>query len=337
VQRIDTVVIIGAGNWGLALATICGKSHKVRVWGKEAAAVAELRAGGGSRTGPQCDAGPRVRHRPASLPSHVVIEEKFAADVNPQTTLFILAVPSGQVRNVARELGSRYREPLVVSVSKGFDAERQRTMSQVIQEEIPGAHVVVLTGPTIANEVAAGKPTRAVLACADLMHLALVKDILKNDVISFEVGREPSHHEICAALKGIVAIAVGLAEGLELGANAQGVLVAEGLREMAVVASFFGIPESVAYGVSGAGDLITTCISPDSRNRRLGILLAKGMTLNQALREVQMTVEGVAMSKTIETLWSLDVSIPLFHMVHDILSGRTPEVRRELAHLIRRL
>jgi len=255
-------------------------------------------------------------------------------DFDPRRMLVVIAVPSGQVRAVAKELGSHAREPLVLSVSKGFDAARQCTMSEVIKQEIPGASVVVLTGPTIANEVAAGKPTRAMLASDNLMHLALVKDALRNDIIAFEVGRNPVHHEICAALKGIVAIAAGLAEGLDLGANVQGVLITEGLHELATVASFFGIPESVAYGVSGAGDLITTCLSADSRNRRLGMLLAKGMTLQQALDEVRMTVEGVAMSQTIETLWALDVSIPLFHTVNAILRGGEVDVRRELTALI---
>jgi len=325
VERIETVVIVGAGNWGLALAAVCCKARQVRVWAKDAVSADALRRNRGRHDG--------VR---APLPANVHVEEKFASDVDPQRTLFILAVPSGQVRAISRELGSHFREPLIVSVSKGYDAERQRTMSEVIQEEIPGARVVVLTGPTIANEVAQAKPTRAVLACQDLMHLALVKDVLKNDVITFEISRNPAHHEICAALKGIVAIAVGMADGLDLGANAQGVLMTEGLRELAVVASFFGIPEALAYGTSGAGDLITTCVSPDSRNRRLGTLLAKGLSLEQALSEVQMTVEGVAMSKTIQTLWALDVSIPLFHMVNAILSGESRDIRGELEDLIRR-
>ena len=175
------------------------------------------------------------------------------------------------------------------------------------------------------------------LACDDLMQLALVKEALRNDVLFFEVGRNPAHHEICAALKGLVAIAAGMAEGLDLGANIQGVLMTEGIRELTVVASFFDIPESVAFGVSGCGDLITTCISPDSRNRRLGALLAAGHTLEEALTSVSMTVEGVAMSQTIETLWSLDVSIPLIHMVNAILGGERRDIRKELTSLIARL
>ena len=179
--------------------------------------------------------------------------------------------------------------------------------------------------------------TRAVLAGENLMVLARLREALANEVLSFEVSRNPVHHEICAALKGIVAIACGIADGLDLGANAQGILMTQGLHEMAAVAAFFDIPESVAMGISGAGDLITTCISPHSRNRCLGQALAKGLTLDQALNSVGMTVEGVAMSQTIETLWALDVSIPLFHMINATLQGNHGDLREELAALIRRI
>jgi glycerol-3-phosphate dehydrogenase (NAD(P)+) len=326
-HSIEEIVVVGSGNWGLALASVFCKRHPLRVW---------------TIDGPMADRLNANRHgvdtfHKNPIPESIVVEEKYSSDVDPKTTLFVLAVPSGQVRSAAKELAERAKHPLILSVSKGFDAEHQCTMSEVIHREIPDAHVVVLTGPTIANEVAEGKPTRAVLACEDLVHLALVKEALRNDVISFEISRKPTHHEICAALKGIVAIAAGMADGLELGANVQGVLMNEGLRELAVVASFFGIPEDVAYGVSGAGDLITTCTSPDSRNRRLGGLLSTGLSLQQALDEVKMTVEGVAMSRTIETLWSLDVSIPLFHMVNAILRGETHDIREELTAMIGRI
>ena len=325
-HSIEGIIVIGSGNWGLTLASLFARTLPTRVWTIDEASAKQLHE---TRNAP-------TPTFPAALPASLIIEMKYAVDFDPRRTLLLVAVPSGQVRSVAKELGTHARQPLVLCVSKGFDAACQCTMSEVIKQEVPGASVVVLTGPTIANEVALGKPTRAFLASDNLLHLALVRDALKNDVIAFEVSRNPTHHEICAALKGIVAIAAGLADGLDLGANVQGVLMTEGLKELAAVASFFGIPESVAYGVSGAGDLITTCLSEDSRNRRLGVLLAKGRTMRQALDEVRMTVEGVAMSQTIETLWALDVSIPLFHTVNAILRGRDVDIRRELTDLIAR-
>lgn len=323
-HSLEELVVIGAGNWGLALACLFSKNLPTRVWTRDAARADDLNA---HRDQPG-------QHYRFPIPAAVTVEQKFASDLNEERTLIIIAVPSGNVGEVAAELASRVTHPTVIAVSKGFDVARQCTMSELIKHHIPGAAVIVLTGPTIANEVAEGKPTRAVLASDDLMHLAAVKAVLQNDVIAFEVSRNPTHHEICAALKGIVAIAVGMADGLELGANMQGVLMTEGIRELGVVASFFGIPSSVAYGLSGAGDLITTCVSRDSRNRRLGSALARELSLEDALKSVGMTVEGVAMSRTIETLWTLDVSIPLIHTVNSILLGTRRDVRAELRNLM---
>ncbi len=324
---IDEIIVIGSGNWGLALAGVFSANRPTRVWTVDQALADTINA---NRDCPG-------DFYPHPIPESITIEAKYASPFDPARALIILAVPSSRVAEVAAELGTRAVNPLVLTVSKGYDAQRLCTMSALVKQEIPDADVMVLTGPTIAGEVAEGKPTRAVLACEDLMILAAVREALSNDVLTLEVSRSPVHHEVCAALKGIVAIACGMADGLQLGANAQGILMTQGLKEMETVASFFNIPESVAMGISGAGDLITTCISPDSRNRCLGQALAKGLTLQDALKSVGMTVEGVAMSKTIETLWSLDVSIPLFHMVNAIVQGEPVDVRTELTRLIRRM
>lgn len=327
VDAFSEIIVIGSGNWGLALASLFSRRMPVRVWAIDEDLAARIRE---NRANP----GPFYPHE---VPASVQVEAKYSSEFDQSRVLFMLAVPSSQMRSAAKELGAHATSPTVVSVSKGFDIERQCTMSALIEREIPGASVLVLTGPTIANEVAEGLPTRAVLACRDVHTLARVKGALKNDQLSLEVSRDPVPHEVCAALKGLVAIACGLADGLKLGTNVQGVLMAQGLRELCAVGSFFGIDEEVAYGVSGAGDLITTCISPDSRNRRLGALLATGKTLEQALEEVRMTVEGVAMAKTIDTLWSLDVSIPLFHLVNRILAGECDDIRAELGAIISRM
>jgi len=326
-RSIDEIIVIGSGNWGLALASVFCANRPTRVWAFDQALADQLNT---NRDNPGV-------FYPYPIDESITIEAKFASKFDPATTLIILAVPSGAVASAAAELGAHAESPLVMTVSKGYDAGRLCTMSALVQAEIPAADVVVLSGPTIANEVADGKPTRAVLAGGNLMVLARLREALANEVLSFEVSRNPVHHEICAALKGIVAIACGIADGLDLGANAQGILMTQGLHEMAAVAAFFDIPESVAMGISGAGDLITTCISPHSRNRCLGQALAKGLTLQQALDDVGMTVEGVAMSQTIETLWALDVSIPLFHMINRTLQGKHGDLRDELAALIRRI
>ena len=140
--------------------------------------------------------------------------------------------------------------------------------------------------------------------------------------------------EFDEALVGRLEVGVGHGHNIVIGDSGKITAATEDLHRMGNQRLTVGRVESVAFGISGAGDLITTCISPDSRNRRMGVLLAQGRTLQQALSEVRMTVEGVAMSQTIETLWALDVSIPLFHMVNAILRGERCDPRKEIASLI---
>ena len=153
-HRIDQIIVIGSGNWGLALASLFSANRPTRVWTADQAIADQINA---------------HRDRPGDfytypLPGAVTVEPKYAGDFDPDTTLLILAVPSSTVASVAAELADRADRPLVMSVSKGYDAQRMCTMSALIRQEIPGAAVVVLTGPTIANEIAEGQPTRAVLA-----------------------------------------------------------------------------------------------------------------------------------------------------------------------------
>lgn len=321
---IDEIIVIGSGNWGLALATLFAKKIRTRVWTIDEATAKHIN---------------KNRQKPGHffnfpVPHKIIIEKKYTSLIDERKTLIIMAVPSGQVESVAVELAGLVKKPLILSVSKGFDAHSQATLTELIKRNIPDATVLVLSGPTIAEDVAQNKPTRAVLACDNLMCLAIVKTALKNEVIAFEVSRNPSHHEICAALKGLVAIAIGITDKLDLGVNAQGIIMVQGMKETGRILSFLGIPRDMAYGISGAADLIATCIAPNSRNRRLGWYLAEGLTLQQAVKKVGMTVEGVAMAQTIRTLWSLNLAIPLIQTVNDILEGKYKDIKREMIKII---
>jgi glycerol-3-phosphate dehydrogenase (NAD(P)+) len=324
-HTIKEAVVLGAGNWGCILAELMARNVPVRLWTLNNPLRDELK-----------DAWKRRGRPSANKGFPLVIETKFASSFDQDKTLLVIAVPSSAVRSVAEEVSRSYDRPLVLCVSKGFDAEEFCTPSELIRKELPGACVVSLTGPTIANEIGQGLPTVGVLSSDDLACLAMVKAALRNDIIRFATGRNPTHHELCAALKGIIGIGVGMAEGLGLGVNCQAVIMTEGIAEMAHVASFFDIPREVVYGLSGVGDVLTTCMSPDSRNRKLGVLLGKGRKLQEALDEVHMTVEGVAMSRTIETLWALDVSIPLINFVNSAIFGQVGDLRAGFTSLLMR-
>lgn len=323
-EKFKAAIVIGAGNWGRPFAGLLSCNICVRLWTmdeREAAAVVARRD----------EYFPKV-----TCVNEIIIEPKFASEFSEAECLIVMAVPSSQVSSVAAELSACVKRPTILSLSKGFDIERFCTPSQLIQREIPEAKLLCLTGPTIANEVGRGLPTTAVLSSEHFAELAKVKSVLKNDTVNFEIERNPAHHELCAALKGIIAIGVGMADGLGLGVNFQSVIITRGIREMVRVASFFDIPSDVVFGLSGIGDVMTTCISPESRNRQLGYFVGQGDSLQDALTKVGMTVEGVAMSKTIETLWSLDVSIPLFHFVNNAIFDDKVNLREDFPKLLRR-
>jgi len=325
VEEFKEAIVIGAGNWGRPIARLLSLNVPVRLWTLDKLEAETIK----SRRG---------EFLPKEICVHdIVIEPKFLSSFSEEESLIVIAVPSSQVSLVAAELAERVTAPTILSVSKGFDVERFCTPSGMIKQEIPDAKVVCLTGPTIANEVGRCLPTTAVLSSEHLMHLAKVKEVLRNDVVNFEIGRNPMHHELCAALKGIIAIGVGMADGLGLGVNFQSVIITKGVKEMVRIASFFDIPENVAYGLSGMGDAMTTCMSYESRNRKLGYLIGQGLSLEKSLHEVKMTVEGVAMSKTIETLWSLDVSIPLYHFINNAIFSKNLELRKGFIKLLKSL
>jgi len=324
VESFKEAIVIGAGNWGRPIAGLLSGNVPVRLWTIDQREAESLNA----RYEQLWPKAKRV--------CEIVIEPKFASSFSEDDTLIVMAVPSSQIPSVAEELARHTTRPTILSVSKGFDIDWFCTPSGMIIRQIPRAMVVCLTGPTIANEVAVGMPTTAVLSSDHLAVLARIKEGLRNDVINFEVARNPRQHEVCAALKGIVAIGVGMADGLSLGVNFQSVVIARGIKEMVRIASFFDIPKDIVYGLSGIGDVMTTCMSHNSRNRKLGYFIGKGLKLQEALDRVEMTVEGVAMAKTIQTLWSLDVSIPVFHFINDAIFDKKLDLRREFIDVLRK-
>lgn len=313
-------VIIGSGNWGTTLAVEFSHCCRVRLW---------------TENREYSDAINKHRENRQFLPGvklsrGIRVEPKFSSPLNPDTWV-VLAVPSSQMVNVCHELRPLIHPgQIIINVSKGVVSGNLKTMSEIIEEEMKDINLVVLTGPTIAREVAAGEPARAVLACRNVSTLLTLRKNLKLPHLSFEMSRDVNGSELCAALKGIVAIGVGIAEGLGLHSNVQSVIMTYGLNEFKKIAEFFHIPEKTIYGLPGMGDLITTCISPDSRNRRFGKLLGQGLPLNKALKQVGMVVEGVSMAKTIVELGHFNLDIPFFKCMARIIFESPKNVYKEL-------
>lgn len=301
-------IVIGAGNWGTTLASVFARNGPVSLWTNSRERADAINSMQENR-----QYLPGVR-----LPKTLRAVEKFSEPIGHDDVV-LLVVPSKHVRSLAGELADRVNGNPIVCASKGFEHDTFKTLSEVIRDEIPTASVIVLTGPNLAKEVAAGKPTKAVLASKDLAVATQVAKTLKNDVLGFEICCDVKGVELCAALKGIVAIGVGMADGLELGDNFIGLIMTYGLKEFAAIAETLGIDHKTIYGVAGLGDLVATCLSPNSRNRRFGRAMARGLDRDGALKEVGMVVEGVQMCSTIAGLEELNINMPLFSRVASII------------------
>ncbi|MCB1196068.1 NAD(P)H-dependent glycerol-3-phosphate dehydrogenase [bacterium] len=301
------IIVIGAGSWGLTLAHIFSFNNEVTVWTLNQHIASELTQ---KRSDPRL---PCLKIN-QSIAFHPMYSTEF-----DNTALFIMVAPSNVVEEICLELKNHIDQPNILCASKGFDHRKFCTMSQLIQSIFPKSNVAVLTGPTIAKEVAAGKPTKAILASNKVWFLTEIAKALENDYVKFELDTDIVGHELCACLKGIIAIGTGIADGLGLGKNMQGIIMTYGLKEFVEIAEFLGASSKTIYGLAGMSDLITTCISTDSRNRKLGFLLGQNLKLEDALEEVGMVVEGLNMQKTIYKLERVNIDIPIISAINKII------------------
>ena len=303
-----SIVIIGSGNWGTTLAGLVSPKHKVRLWCQSAELVAPARQALKSVAGADR----------ASTVVEVAFTSPLAAD-----DIVMVVVPSSQVGSVAQKIRDHCRPPypVIVTASKGLERATFRTMSQVIAATLPEAKVAVLSGPTIAREIAAGRPAKLVLGCDDVHLLLHLARMLRSDRLHLDMTRDTVDVELCAAMKGVFAIGSGVIAGRKLGCNYLGLLLTYGLKEIRDIARFLGISSAHVFGVAGLGDLVTTCFSPDSRNYRLGELLATGVPLQDALARVQMVVEGAMTASAVSEMATLRLQVPLFAAIAGIVEG----------------
>ncbi|RKY59630.1 MAG: glycerol-3-phosphate dehydrogenase [Candidatus Latescibacterota bacterium] len=325
------IAVIGAGGWGTALSVLlAGRGHQIFLWQREKDLAQEAR-----RTRENRVFLPGVR-----IPEGVEISWKIS-EVVPEADMWVFAVPSQYVRQVARAVGEvdGGEGKLVVSVAKGIEEGSLKRMSEVLLEELPGlssGRLAVLSGPSHAEEVGRGMPTSVVTASASVDTARTVQEAFfspnfrvytSDDVVGVELG---------GALKNVIAIAVGICDGLELGDNAKGALIARGLAEITRLGVAMGARPETFAGLSGAGDLITTCISRHSRNRYVGEQVGRGRSLEEVLDEMVMVAEGVRTAEAARKLaLRYGVEMPITEKVHQVLfEGYDP--RRALEDLMLR-
>ena len=296
--------IIGAGSWGTALAVLCvNNGHDVTVW---------------SRT--KRDHKKDSRLPGVEIPDAICFTTDLSEAMKGKGAV-ILAVPSPYIREVSGKMRPfTEKGQIIVNVSKGVEKSTLYTLSQIIEEEIPQAETAVLSGPSHAEEVAREIPTTCLIASENEEVAKMVQKEFMNPKFRIYTSTDVIGVEIGAALKNVMALAAGMNDGLGFGDNSKAALMTRGIAEMKRLGIAMGGKAETFAGLSGIGDLIVTCTSMHSRNRRAGILLGQGKSLEETLAEVKMVVEGV---NTVQAACHLaekyHVDLPITQAINDVL------------------
>ncbi|MDO4965923.1 MAG: NAD(P)H-dependent glycerol-3-phosphate dehydrogenase [Lachnospiraceae bacterium] len=318
------VSIIGAGSWGIALATVLhDNGHEVTIWSVMDQEIEMLK---------------RDHEHKDKLPGVILSDDMvFTSDVKEAALdkdLFVMAVPSPYTRSTSH-LFAPYIEDgkIVVNVAKGIEEKTLDTLTDIISEEIPQAVVAVLSGPSHAEEVSRGIPTTCVVGAKKKETAELIQSYFMNERFRVYTSPDVLGIELGGALKNVVALAAGMADGLGYGDNTKAALITRGISEIARLGVAMGGKIETFAGLTGIGDLIVTCASMHSRNRRAGILMGQGKTMQEAMDEVKMVVEGVYSAKAAMGLAKkYNVEVPIIEKVNEILfnDGKASDAMREL-------
>lgn len=310
------VGVIGAGSWGIALAKLLdGNGHQVTVWSIIKEEIEMLK---------------KEHEHKDKLPGVKLSENMvFTNDLEEamcDKDILVLAVPSPFTRSTAHSMAPYLKDgQIIVNVAKGIEEHTMLTLSQIIEEELPAAQVAVLSGPSHAEEVGRGIPTTIVVGAKKKETAEYLQNIFMNNVFRVYISPDVLGIELGAALKNVVALSAGIADGLGYGDNTKAALITRGITEIARLGTAMGGRFETFCGLTGIGDLIVTCASMHSRNRRAGILIGQGKTMQEAMDEVKMVVEGVYSAKAaMELSKKYGVDVPIIEQVNLVLFEGKP-------------
>ncbi|MDD3765837.1 MAG: NAD(P)H-dependent glycerol-3-phosphate dehydrogenase [Eubacteriales bacterium] len=321
------IAVIGSGSWGTAFSKMLAENgHNVSLWSYSKRESEDLA---------------KYRENKPFLPGIVLPENiSFTDDIKKCANgaeLIVIATPSHGVRQTAKALSPFVREgQIIVNISKGFDEDTLMRLSEIILNEIPQAKVAAMSGPSHAEEVARNLPTTNVVAHADLEIAQYIQDLFMTPNFRIYTSQDIIGVELGGSLKNIIALCAGISDGLGFGDNTKAALITRGMAEMIRLGRAMGGHLETFAGLTGIGDLIVTCTSMHSRNRRAGILIGQGKTPKQAQEEVKMVVEGV---KTTMSAYKLakkyNVDMPITQKAYEVLfEGKNP--REAVSELMER-
>lgn len=310
------VTVVGAGSWGIALATVlCANGNDVTVWSIMEDEIEMLR---------------KKREHVDKLPGVKLSEDiSFTCDLGEAVRgreVLVLAVPSVYTRSTARQMAEYVTAgQIVVCVAKGIEEDTLMVLSDVVEAELPEAEVAVMCGPSHAEEVGLGLPTTVVAGAKRQETAEKIQDLFMNDVFRVYTSPDMLGMELGGSLKNVIALAAGMADGLGYGDNTKAALITRGIAEIARLAVAMGARLETLCGLTGIGDLIVTCESKHSRNRKAGMLIGQGYTMQQATDEVKMVVEGIYSAKAALALArKYDQELPIIEEVNRVLFENKP-------------
>jgi glycerol-3-phosphate dehydrogenase (NAD(P)+) len=326
---IRRVAILGAGGWGTAVAIVLKQNDlPVRVWGHNGEYARQIQ---------------RDRRNPIYLPEVRIPDGiEFTADLAHAlegADIVVSAIPVKYLRASLKEITQPVRDagPLpIVSLSKGIDVEKFHLPTQILSEALgDGREVAVLTGPSHAEEVARGLPTAVSVASSGEIKVDIQR-AFSTPAFRVYTSDDLIGCELAGALKNVISIAGGIADGLNFGDNTRSALLTRGLAEMTRFGAAMGAKIETFYGLAGMGDLITSCSSTHGRNRHVGVLLAQGRTLNEVLDSMATVAEGVLTTKAVHQIAKTKgIAMPITDQIHEVLYGnQTP--RQAVIHLMTR-
>ena len=305
------VSVIGAGSWGTALCIALSENkHKITMWSISESEIDML-----STYHENKDKLPGVM-----LPEGMI----FTTDLKKachKKDLIVLAVPSVYTRSTAALMSPLVeKDQVIVNVAKGIEEDSLMTLSEIIEQEIPQANVAVMSGPSHAEEVGEKIPTTCVVGAKKKETAEFVQNIFMSRFFRVYISPDVLGIELGGALKNVVALAAGMADGLGYGDNTKAALITRGISEISRLGVKMGCSAETFAGLTGIGDLVVTCASKHSRNRRAGMLMGQGMDMESAMKEVNMVVEGVYSAKAALALArKYGVEVPIIEKVNDIL------------------
>jgi len=312
------VSVIGAGSWGSALAVLLANNgHEVTLWTHDPHEIEML-----STKREQVEKLPGVK-----LPDNIMIEADLKTALTDEDVV-VMAVPSPVVRMVAKQMSPFIKDgQIIVNVAKGIEDVTYKTLSDIIEEEIPNAEVCVLSGPSHAEEVGRKLPTSCVIGAKTKKTAEYLQSAFNSKVFRVYTSPDMLGIELGGSLKNVIALAAGIADGLGYGDNTKAALITRGIVEIGRLGVKMGGKFESFCGLTGIGDLIVTCASVHSRNRKAGYLMGQGKSMEEAMKEVNMVVEGVYSAKAAAKLaQKYEVPMPIVDEINKVLfEGKDPK------------